>query len=305
VLELAWRGTAILLSPFLLHPFLLSLQLEETVRYKVELKLQEDLYKGVVGLKKTRDHLKAVDAAISKNKKKIKRYGEKASEIADTVKRSEAERKQEIARANHELAAIQKQLQEVQQKLKALVGKREKFASNVSKWKRFVAVLKEAYEKYSVDPNAKAAEEHKHAAAAQAAKRAVEEYFPDPPSVQEFLASKGLPWSATAAAHLRGTALKARVAQAEAIVDKEIAAFAAAHPHASKHHSKANDEVPARVEGADKHRFAAVDLGIDVESEAQQLDLELETAEKESEVAEAADEALSFEESSAAAADLE
>lgn len=271
------------------------MQLEDTIKHKVQLKLTEDLFKGIMGLKKAREAAKAADEKIAKIKKRIEAHGAKAAEIAENVKRAEAERKREREERNKELANLQKDLAEVQGKLHATVEKRQRFKASVDKWRQFVAVLRDAYERYSV-PSA-AAKDAKAAAPKPAAAPAEPEFIPEPPSAAEVLGRSGVQFNPQSIAGLRGAALKKQVHEAEAIVAKEITVAAAA----SANDKKDADKVPARVKSdsegssgnfesqAAKQRFAGVD--IDVDSEAAELDAELKNAETESNLDEAISEA--------------
>lgn len=124
----------------------LQKQLEEGVRQKQRLIIAQKLMTAIIALKKAERVLGEVDARITAAKANIKKFGEHAEEIGESIKRSESEHRKEIADLNKKLTDLKGDLTGQEKTLSELVGKRGRIATTVKRWKEHVATLRDAHD---------------------------------------------------------------------------------------------------------------------------------------------------------------
>jgi len=123
--------------------------LEDTLKQKVKLQVTKNLLASIVSLRKAERVLKRIDDAIGKHKGAIKKHGEQADDIADSIKRSEVEHRRELADLNKKLDDIRGALGESEKRLTSLAARRGRVVSIVKKWKEYVATLRDAHQAYT------------------------------------------------------------------------------------------------------------------------------------------------------------
>lgn len=121
-------------------------QLQDGVRQKQRLIIAQKLMTAIIALKKAERVLGEVDARIASAKANIKKFGEHAEEIGDSIKRSEAEHRKEIADLNKKLHDLKGDLGGQEKTLGELVAKRARIATTVNRWKEHVATLRDAHD---------------------------------------------------------------------------------------------------------------------------------------------------------------
>lgn len=128
----------------------LQKQLMDGVRQKQRLIVAQKLMTAIIALKKAERVLGEVDARIDAAKANIKKFGEHAEEIGESIKHSESEHRKEIADLNKKLEGLKKDLSAQEKTLNDLVSKRGRIASTVNRWKEHVATLRDAHEAASL-----------------------------------------------------------------------------------------------------------------------------------------------------------
>ncbi|MCO5228476.1 MAG: hypothetical protein M9934_09330 [Thermomicrobiales bacterium] len=130
-------------------------QLQEGLQAKNRLMLAQKLMVAIISLKKAERVLGEVDAKIAAGKAALKKYGDAAEDIAESMKRSEADHVKEMADMKDKVAKLRTDLGTQQSSLDSLVAKRARIADTVSRWKEHVSTLRDAHEAAAAPPGAR------------------------------------------------------------------------------------------------------------------------------------------------------
>lgn len=124
----------------------LQKQLEDGLKQKQRLLLAQKLMTAIIALKKAERVLTEIDTRVATAKDNIRKFGEQADEITESIKRSEIEHRREVADMNKKLEELRKSLKDQEHVLTDLSGKRGRVQETVKRWKDHVATLRDAHE---------------------------------------------------------------------------------------------------------------------------------------------------------------
>lgn len=211
----------------------LGRQLEATLKQSTKLKLTKSLMSGIYSLKKAERVLKAIDAAVANSKNRIRAAGERADDIAHSIKSAEVEHRREIARLNGSLDQLKQSLRKHEGRLTALAGRRTRVQQVVRKWKDHVYTLRAAHEAFSAGLAGGAAG-GAHGAGRRAAGALSSLALVDPPKTSDVLAQIGVPEPAKGSlrglrALLAGDAMDEGAAHRGGAANLEVVADKVAH----------------------------------------------------------------------------